>query len=227
MKKRGFEIVKGYEDKDIHLPVRKTERSAGYDVEASEDIVLPKMKMVDFLKQKAEQWPDAIMIEDDFGHKYTYHDFLYKLVPQYAKAFVNYGVKAGDPVVIAMPNVIAVQAAKFALNQLSNEEEFANYLTLDVHGKKPKVMLMFNRSVGAVKSAIQGNDDIELDHIISIGVDADFNFPYNVGYKVKEGKNDPKPEEFEGLGCEVSGLKEFLKGGEKIESYEYSIPLNP
>ena len=200
-----------------------------YYLEEEETVDIPKMKMVDFLKQKAEQWPDAIMIEDDFGHKYTYHDFLYKLVPEYAKAFVNYGVKAGDPVVIALPNVVAVQAAKFALNQLgaipvmanplSNAEEFANYLTLDVHGKNPKVMLMFNRSVGTVKEAIQSNDNIELDHIVSIGVDADFNFPYNVGYKVKEGKNDPAPEEFEGIG-DVSSLTEFLDGGKRIESYE-------
>ena len=42
MKTRGFEIAKGYEDKDIHLPVRKTKNSAGYDVEAAEDIVIPK-----------------------------------------------------------------------------------------------------------------------------------------------------------------------------------------
>ena len=42
MKERGFEIVKGYEDKDIHIPVRKTAHSAGYDIEAAEDIILPK-----------------------------------------------------------------------------------------------------------------------------------------------------------------------------------------
>ena len=39
---RGFEIAKGYEEKHINLPVRKTARSAGYDVEAAEDIVIPK-----------------------------------------------------------------------------------------------------------------------------------------------------------------------------------------
>lgn len=39
MKIRGFEIAKGYEDKDIHLPVRKTKYSAAYDVEAAEDVV--------------------------------------------------------------------------------------------------------------------------------------------------------------------------------------------
>ena len=43
MKKRlrGFEIAKGREDKNINLPVRKTAHSAGYDVEAAEDIVIP------------------------------------------------------------------------------------------------------------------------------------------------------------------------------------------
>ena len=41
MKMRGFEIAKGYEDKGIHLPVRKTKNSAGYDVEAAEDVIIP------------------------------------------------------------------------------------------------------------------------------------------------------------------------------------------
>ena len=41
---RGFEVVKGYEDKDINLPIRKTARSAGYDIEAAEDVVIPMYK---------------------------------------------------------------------------------------------------------------------------------------------------------------------------------------
>ena len=42
MKKvRGFEVAKGWEDKNINLPVRKTAKSAGYDVEAAEDVVIP------------------------------------------------------------------------------------------------------------------------------------------------------------------------------------------
>ena len=43
-KLRGFEIAKGWEDKEINLPVRKTKYSAGYDVEAAEDIVIPRFK---------------------------------------------------------------------------------------------------------------------------------------------------------------------------------------
>lgn len=43
-KLRGFEIAKGWEDKGINLPVRKTKYSAGYDVEAAEDVVIPSYK---------------------------------------------------------------------------------------------------------------------------------------------------------------------------------------
>ena len=32
---RGFEIAKGFEDKEINMPVRKTKFSAGYDIESS------------------------------------------------------------------------------------------------------------------------------------------------------------------------------------------------
>ena len=44
MKQRGFEIAKGWKDKGINLPVRKTKYSAGYDVEAAEDVVIPPYK---------------------------------------------------------------------------------------------------------------------------------------------------------------------------------------
>ena len=43
-KKRGFEIAKGFEDKNINLPIRKTKYSAGYDIEAAEDTVIPSFK---------------------------------------------------------------------------------------------------------------------------------------------------------------------------------------
>ena len=32
MHTRGFEIAKGFEDKNINLPERKTKYSAGYDI---------------------------------------------------------------------------------------------------------------------------------------------------------------------------------------------------
>ena len=44
MRKRGFEIIEEYKDKDIHIPIRKTKHSAGYDIEAAENITIPMYK---------------------------------------------------------------------------------------------------------------------------------------------------------------------------------------
>lgn len=41
---RGFEIARGFENMGINLPIRKTKYSAGYDVEAAEDTVIPSFK---------------------------------------------------------------------------------------------------------------------------------------------------------------------------------------
>ena len=38
---RGFEVAKGFENYDITLPERKTKYSAGYDMEAAEDTIVP------------------------------------------------------------------------------------------------------------------------------------------------------------------------------------------
>ena len=42
---RGFEIAKGFENKEINLPIRKTKYSAGYDIEAAEDCIIPSFKL--------------------------------------------------------------------------------------------------------------------------------------------------------------------------------------
>ena len=41
---RGFEVAKGFEDKEINLPVRKTKFSAGYDIEVAEEVIIPSFK---------------------------------------------------------------------------------------------------------------------------------------------------------------------------------------
>ena len=43
-KVRGFEVAKGWEDKNINLPVRKTMHAAGYDFECAEDTIVPSFK---------------------------------------------------------------------------------------------------------------------------------------------------------------------------------------
>lgn len=41
-KTRGFEVAKGFENCKVNIPVRKTKASAGYDIEAVEDCIIPK-----------------------------------------------------------------------------------------------------------------------------------------------------------------------------------------
>ena len=43
-KVRGFEIAKGFENQGINIPTRKTKSSAGYDIEAAEDTIIPSFK---------------------------------------------------------------------------------------------------------------------------------------------------------------------------------------
>lgn len=50
MKTRGFEVVTKYKDKGINLPRRQTIASAGYDIEAAKDIVIPSIWRLNFVR---------------------------------------------------------------------------------------------------------------------------------------------------------------------------------
>lgn len=62
---RGFEVAKGFEDKQINLPVRKTKYSAGYDIEAAEDVVIPAFKP-DMAPTLVKTGIKAYMKDDEF-----------------------------------------------------------------------------------------------------------------------------------------------------------------
>lgn len=42
-KLRGFEVAKGFDDKEINVPIRATRTSAGYDFEAADDVIVPSI----------------------------------------------------------------------------------------------------------------------------------------------------------------------------------------
>ena len=62
---RGFEVAKGFENQNINLPVRKTKYSAGYDVEAAEDCIIPAYKFGD-KPTLVKTGIKAYMPEDEF-----------------------------------------------------------------------------------------------------------------------------------------------------------------
>lgn len=47
---RGFEICSKYQNQDLTLPRRQTLASAGYDLEAAEDVVIPSIWRLNFVK---------------------------------------------------------------------------------------------------------------------------------------------------------------------------------
>jgi len=62
MRIRGFEIVKKYKGKNIHLPQRKTGMSAGYDIEAAADcVLLPHKVMLVATGLKVYMQPDEYL----------------------------------------------------------------------------------------------------------------------------------------------------------------------
>lgn len=44
MRERGFEVAKGWENRGIELPHRSTAHSAGYDIAAADDVVIPTFR---------------------------------------------------------------------------------------------------------------------------------------------------------------------------------------
>lgn len=65
MKNRGFEIAKGFENQDIHLPERSTQNSAGYDLEAANDCIIEPFKWGD-KPYLVETGLKAYMQKDEF-----------------------------------------------------------------------------------------------------------------------------------------------------------------
>lgn len=117
-KLRGFEIAKGWEDKDIHLPIRKTKHAAGYDVEAAEDVIIPAFK----LGQKPTLIPTGLKA-------YCQEDEFYMLVNR------SSGPKKG----LVMSNSIGIIDADYYENE-SNDGHFYfqyyNILDHDIEIKK-------------------------------------------------------------------------------------------
>ena len=63
MNSRGFEILEGYEGKGIILPTRKTAFSAGYDLQAAEDVLVTEKKIsIVPTGLKAFMLPDEVLL---------------------------------------------------------------------------------------------------------------------------------------------------------------------
>mgnify|MGYP005803791073 FL=1 len=138
MKTRGFEVVKKYQDKGINLPRRQTLASAGYDLEAAEDITIPSIWRLNFVR---------IFRLIRNGHQLYERD--YEMADQILKPFlVPTGLKAympEDEVLIlanrssntfkrnlALPNSIGVIDSDYYSNPNNEGEIFVQMLNYGV-----------------------------------------------------------------------------------------------
>ena len=94
-KVRKFEVAKGFEDKGINLPVRKTKYSAGYDIEAAEDVIVPSFKK--------GMNPTLVKTGIKALNKSKIIHSIPKGIPQYLITFPEPGFISSDIFLISMP----------------------------------------------------------------------------------------------------------------------------
>lgn len=122
IRKRGFEVVKGYENKNINLPVRKTKHSAGYDIESAEDVKIKAFKP----GNKPTLVPTGLKA-------YCLEDEFYMLVNR------SSGPKKG----LIMSNGIGIIDADYYGNQSNDGHFFFQYYNIldhDIYIKKGEVI---------------------------------------------------------------------------------------
>ena len=123
---RGFEIAKGWEDKDIHLPVRKTKHAAGYDIEAAEDVVIPPFQ----LGGKPTLIPTGLKA-------YCQDDEWYMLVNR------SSGPKKG----LVMSNSIGVIDADYYENETNDGHFYFQYYNILEHDIEIKKGYVFGQAI--------------------------------------------------------------------------------
>lgn len=129
MKKRGFEIVKVYQGKEINLPKRATNRSAGYDFEAAEDVTLPSIWKAAFTAFQLQNFEGKENVSFPSGNK----EFLKStLVPTGIKAFMPKNEylllanRSSNPMKnqLALPNGVGIIDADYHGNEKNDGEIF-------------------------------------------------------------------------------------------------------
>lgn len=130
-RKRGFEVVSAYQDKEINLPVRATHQAAGYDIEAAEDIILPTFwkQIFRYILTELKQWIFSSVKKEELNDLPLIEKLLKpSLVPTGLKAYMQEDEymqivnRSSNPLkrFLALPNGIGIIDADY-YNNKSNE----------------------------------------------------------------------------------------------------------
>lgn len=109
---RRFAVAKGWEDKNISLPQRSTEFSAGYDIEAAEDVIVPSIWKMFLHRNEYTSNPKPTMVHT--GVKvYMNKNEVLEIFPRSSNAVKRF---------LSMPNSVAIIDKDYADN-LKNDGE--------------------------------------------------------------------------------------------------------
>lgn len=145
MKKRGFEVISKYSDAGLELPKRATSQAAGYDFQAAEDITIPSIWKLSFLKALWQvKHAESISDEDLSSAQKVLKPFL---IPTGIKAymepeeFLMIANRSSNPLKrsLVVPNGVGIIDADY-YNNASNEGaifvQILNFGLVDVQIKK-------------------------------------------------------------------------------------------
>jgi dUTP pyrophosphatase len=168
--KRGFEVISAYQtDQEIQLPRRSTTMSAGYDIAAAEDIVVPAM------------WKTGVKyVLKDMAHLNVADEadesaMKPVLVPTGLKAFMGENeylqltCRSSNPLKrgLSLPNGVGIVDADYYNNEGNEGHLFVqlvNFGLRDVHIKKGERIAQ-----GIFLSFLTTSDDQPLDQVRSGG----------------------------------------------------------
>ena len=129
---RKFEVCKGFENAGVNLPVRSTELSAGYDVEAIEDTIIPSIwkVFIDNIKIVPQEMPLKL------GLSMFYDESDYTVTPAHL-AFKD------DAIAISKGTLV-----KTGLKAYCNTKEYVALVSRSSNFNKKGLMLANNYGVG-------------------------------------------------------------------------------
>ena len=129
---RKFEVCKGFEDAGVNLPKRSTALSAGYDVEAIEDTIIPSIwkVFIDNIKIVPQEMPLKL------GLSMFYDESDYTVTPAHL-AFKD------DAIAISKGTLV-----KTGLKAYCNTKEYVALVSRSSNFNKKGLMLANNYGVG-------------------------------------------------------------------------------
>lgn len=142
MNKRGFEVISSSIEKGINLPKRATKHAAGYDFEASEEVILPAIWKTVFQSASAHLW-DFFGEDQEKMNEKQEKTMKPVLVPTGIKAYMQEDEylqltnRSSNPLknFIVLPNGVGIVDADYYNNEGNEGHIYFQFLNFGLRDK--------------------------------------------------------------------------------------------